>query len=125
MDAADLYDRVAARLADEDVDVRAETLTHAVLTSLAERLTPEEAAELGAEMPDELGDLLASASGDGHLARDEFLEDVAARLDLDDRAAEAGTLAVLAGLRELLEPMVAMEQILESLPPDLAQMMHA
>jgi uncharacterized protein (DUF2267 family) len=125
MEAAALYDRVSARLPEEGFDVGARKLTHAVFQSLAERLTPDDAAELGAELPTELGDLLAAASGDSRLDREEFIEDVAARLDLDDDDAELGVTAVLGGLREYLEPMVAIDQILEALPPDLAQMMSA
>jgi uncharacterized protein (DUF2267 family) len=124
MEISELYDRVAARLPPEGIDVAPEMLTRAVLTALAERLQPEAAAELGAELPDELGDILATASGDGRLDREEFIEDVAARLDLDDDDAESGATAVLAALRECLEPMVAIEQILETLPRDLAQMMR-
>src|SRR5687767_14106489 len=122
MDALELYDRVAARL-PADFEVETERLTREVLHALAERLTPDEAAELGAELPEELGDLLAAASGDGKLERDEFIEDLAARLDLDDDAAEAGAQAVLQALREVLEPVLSIDQVLETLPPDLAQMM--
>ncbi|HZS35204.1 MAG TPA: DUF2267 domain-containing protein [Polyangia bacterium] len=120
MDLAGLYHQVADKL-DDDLD--AATLTHAVLIELAERLTPEEAAELGAELPDELGDVLARASGDGELKREEFVEALAARLDVDDDAAESGAVAVLSTLREYLEPIMSIEQVMESLPPDLAQMM--
>jgi uncharacterized protein (DUF2267 family) len=123
MDVAAFYDRVAARL-PEGFDVEPEALTHAVLSSLAERLKPDEAAELGAELPDELGDLLAVAHGPGELRRDELIEDIAARLDLDDDDAELGASAVLVSLRQHLEPMGSIEQVLETLPPDLAQLMH-
>jgi uncharacterized protein (DUF2267 family) len=123
METVEFYQRVHARL-PEGFEQAPKTLTHAVLTALADRLTPEEAAELGAELPLELGDLLAEANGNGELARDEFIEDIASRLDLDDDDAEAGASAVLISLREVLEPMVSIEQVLETLPPDLAQMMH-
>jgi uncharacterized protein (DUF2267 family) len=123
MDVAELYARVETRLPEEFM-VTTKELVHAVLVSLAERLSPDAAAELGAELPEELGDLLAAASGDGELKRDDLIEDVAARLDLDDESAETGTSAVLVGLREALEPMVSIEQVLETLPPDLAQLMR-
>jgi uncharacterized protein (DUF2267 family) len=125
MQLVELYDRVAARLPAGGLDVSPEELTEAVLHSLAERLKPEEAVEIGAELPDELGDILAKAAGDGDLQHDEFVEDVAARLDLDDDDAEAGARAVLQAVREAIEPMVSIEQVLETLPSDLAQMMHA
>jgi uncharacterized protein (DUF2267 family) len=123
MEMEELYQRVAARL-PEGFQAEPRALTHAVLVALADRLSPEEAAELGAELPDELGDLLATASGDGQLTRDDLIEDLAARLDLDDDDAEAGASAVLISLREYLEPVVSIEQVLETLPPDLAQLMH-
>src|SRR5437870_4759346 len=104
MDVNELYDRVAARL-PEEFELKPRELARAVLCSLAERLSPEEAAELGAELPEELGDLLAGASGDGELDREEFIENLAARLDLDDDAAEAGASAVLVSLRQCLEPV--------------------
>jgi uncharacterized protein (DUF2267 family) len=125
MQLVELYDRVAARLPEGGLEVSPEELTEAVLQSLAERLKPEEAAEIGAELPDALGDILARAAGDGDLQHDEFVEDVAARLDLDDDDAEAGARAVLQAVREAIEPMVSIEQVLETLPSDLAQMMHA
>jgi len=125
MQVEELYERVRARLPDEDFSASAEELVHVVLTALAERLSPDEAVELGAELPDELGDLLARASGTGELSRDEFIESLAARLDLDDDDAETGALAVLVSLREFLEPVVSIDQVLETLPRDLAQMMSS
>jgi uncharacterized protein (DUF2267 family) len=123
MDAAKLYAHVAARLPDT-IEVDGERLTHELLAALAHRLLPEEAAELGAELPDELGDILARADGDGKLRRDDLIEEIAARLDLDDEDAETATMAVLSVIRETLEPLVAFDQILESLPADLAQLMQ-
>ncbi len=122
MTADDLYHRVEARLPDT-IEIDARTFTHEVLAALAERLTPDEAAELGAELPDELGDVLAAANGDGQLTRDQLIEDIASRLDVDDDDAETATMAVLGVIREALEPVVEIEQILESLPSDLAQLM--
>jgi uncharacterized protein (DUF2267 family) len=123
METVEFYKRVAARL-PEGFEQDPKALTHAVLAALAERLTPDEAAELGAELPIELGDLLAEANGSGDLQRDEFIEDIASRLDLDDDDAEIGATTVLVSLREILEPVVSIEQVLETLPPDLAQLMH-
>lgn len=123
MTADDLYRRIEARLPDA-VAIDGKTFTHEVLRALAERLTPDEAAEIGAELPDELGDVLAGAHGDGVLTRDELIEDIASRLDLDDDDAELGAQAVLGVIREALEPMVSIEQVLESLPSDLAALMQ-
>src|ERR1700746_1780804 len=87
MTAADLYRRVEART-PASIEIEAETQVHEVLAALAERLKPDEAAEIAAELPEELGDLLAHAQGERELSRDELIEDIAARLDLDDDDAE-------------------------------------
>jgi uncharacterized protein (DUF2267 family) len=123
LDETDLLERVAARLPDALAENSPAELVHEVLGALAERLTPEEAAELGVELPEALGDILLHASGDGILDRDEFIEALASRLDTDDNTAEAGATAVLGTLREHLESRVAIEQLLATLPPDLAQLM--
>jgi uncharacterized protein (DUF2267 family) len=121
MTASDFYALVQARMPDVDLD--AEHVTREVFAALAARLTPDEAAELGAELPEALGDLLAHAHGDGTLDRDDFFEDLAERMDLDDSDAEAAAGAVLVTVREVLEPVVSIDQVLEALPPDLAQLM--
>jgi uncharacterized protein (DUF2267 family) len=123
MDATEIYGRVEARL-PEGFDGEPKTVVHEVLTAIALRLKPDEAAELGAELPDELGDILAAADGDGELTREALIEDIASRLDVDDDDAEIAAIAVLGVIREALEPLVAIEQVLESLPPDLAQLMQ-
>ncbi|HEY2747728.1 MAG TPA: DUF2267 domain-containing protein [Polyangia bacterium] len=123
MTADDFYRRVHARLPDT-IEADGRTITHELLTALADRLTPDEAAELGTELPDELGDLLAHAHGDGKLTRDDLIEELASRLDLDDDDAETGAIVVLSVVREAIEPTVEIEQVLESLPPDLAQLMQ-
>jgi uncharacterized protein (DUF2267 family) len=123
MDADELHHRVEGRLPD-GLDVDGRRVTHEVMAAIAERLSPEEAAELGAELPDELGDVLAHANGDGELTRDQLIEDIASRLDLDDDDAEHVAQAVLSVVREALEPLVAIDQVLESLPPDLAGLMQ-
>jgi uncharacterized protein (DUF2267 family) len=123
MTAANIYRRVESRV-PEAIEIDGETLTHEVLAAIAERLKPAEAAELGAELPDELGDILTRARGDGKLTRDELIEDIAARLDLDDDDAELCAQAVLGAIREVLVPVVEIEQVLEALPADLASLMQ-
>src|SRR5438067_8694387 len=58
MNADDLHRRVEGRL-PETLEADGRRATHEVLAAIAQRLSPDEAAELGAELPDELGDLLA------------------------------------------------------------------
>lgn len=123
MTADDFYRRVQARLPDT-IETDGRTITHELLHALAARLRPDEAAELGAELPEEVGDLLAAAHGRGELTRDDLIEDLATRLDLDDDDAETAAIVVLSVVREAIEPTVEIEQVLESLPPDLAQLMQ-
>lgn len=123
MTADELYRRVEARL-PATIDLEGRMLVHEVLGALAERLKPDEAVELAAELPDELGDQLAHAQGERELSRDELIEDIAARLDLDDDDAEVAAQTVLSVIREALEPLVSIDQVLESLPPDLAGLMQ-
>lgn len=106
------------------IDIDSEDACRAVLAALATRLTQDEAVELSGELPEPLGDLLADASGEQPFDRDEFIEDVASRLDLDDVDAERVAMAVLSAVRLALEPAPTVEQVLETLPTDLAQLMH-
>ena len=119
----DFYRRVGARLPDT-IEADGRTITHELFAALAARLTPDAAVELGAELPDELGDELAHAHGDGNLSRDDLIEELASRLDLDDDDAETAAIVVLSVVREAIEPIVEIDQVLESLPPDLAQLMQ-
>jgi uncharacterized protein (DUF2267 family) len=121
MTASELFDHVAEHLPDADLDPA--VVTHRVVTALAARLTPAEAAELGADLPDELAEVLAAAHGNGRLERDELIEHLAETLDVDDSEAEEALTAVLAAIRHHLEPVTEIEQVLASLPPDLAQLM--
>jgi uncharacterized protein (DUF2267 family) len=122
-DETDLFDRVAAHLPETLTGTSSVELTEVVLSTLAEHLTPEEAAELGAELPEVLGNVLLRASGEGRFDRDEFIEELASRLDTDDSTAEAGAVAVLGTLRDHLESRVDIDQVLATLPPELAQLM--
>jgi uncharacterized protein (DUF2267 family) len=119
----ELYERVARHL-PAVLDIDAAQITHAVIAALAVRLTPDDAAALAAALPDELAELLDDADGDGRVDREGLIEEVAARLDIDDDDAERGAAAVLVSLREHLEELGPVAQVLESLPADLAQLMH-
>ncbi|MDB4964770.1 MAG: hypothetical protein JWN44_459 [Myxococcales bacterium] len=121
--ADEVYARVAERL-PETLELDGEAATHEVLAAVAARLTADEAAELGAELPTELGDILAEAHGARGFDRDGLLEDLAVRLDVDDDDAESAAATVLRVVREAIEPMVSIDQVLESLPPELAQLMQ-
>lgn len=124
MDLDDFHKQIDRRLAGS-IDIEPADAAHAVLTALARRLTAEEATELASELPEELGDVLAEASGELEFARDEFIEDVASRLDLDDVDAEQVAIVTLGVVRSAIEQRATVEQVIESLPTDLAQLMHA
>ncbi|NES15983.1 MULTISPECIES: DUF2267 domain-containing protein [Micromonospora] len=81
---------------------QAATISRAVLQTLADRITGGESADLAAQLPDELsGYLTAPAEGGGGGGGPvTFLRRVADRAGVDPAVAEAGTVAVLATLRE-------------------------
>jgi uncharacterized protein (DUF2267 family) len=116
------YARVA-ELLEPTVEADAAELTRAVLQALAERLQPRAARRLGRALPAALRRLLGAASGEGELRREQLLENVASRLDLDDASAEAGTAAVLTALRECVSASLPLSQVLEELPSDLQRLM--
>src|SRR5690242_395163 len=106
----DLFDQVK-RLLPEDYAVRPKLLTHAVFALLADHLARDEAGALeeglATLLPADLGSLLhrSAAKADrtrteSHLSRDEFLEALASRPDIDDEDAEVGACAVLVTLRK-------------------------
>ena len=121
--AHELYKRLTARLPDT-LDLDGKIVMREVLAALAARLTADEAAELGGDLPEELGDILADAHGARGFDRDDLFEHVAERLDLDDDDAESAVLAVMGVLRGAIVPIVEIEQVLEVLPPELAQLMR-
>ena len=123
MTADDLYRRVEARL-PATIDLEGRSLMHEVLGALAERLKPKKTTKLTTKLPKKLSDQLTNTQGKHELARDELIEDIAARLDLDDDDAEVVAQTVLGVIRQAIEPMVSIDQVLESLPPDLASLMQ-
>jgi uncharacterized protein (DUF2267 family) len=98
-------------------------LTHAVVAALAERLSPAQARAMGRSLPRPIGALLKGANGSGRLLRDELIENVASRLDLDDDDAEGVALAVLRAVRQCLGGRLPVSQVLETLPADLQELM--
>jgi uncharacterized protein (DUF2267 family) len=80
---------------------QAATISRAVLQTLAERVTANEADDLAAQLPDQLGGYLAAPTDGGATGgMVTFLHRVAERAGVDPAMAEVGTLAVLATLRE-------------------------
>lgn len=122
MKARNLYSRVSIE-ADIDSLEASRQATAAVLRALRDRLTPEEADQAVAQLPEELKRLWASGSPPLRqpvkMRRREFLERV--RIDASLKSlsqAELVTDAVFAGLKEQLSPGEA-DDIVAQLPRDL------
>ena len=81
---------------------QAATIARATLQTLAERVTGTEAADLAAQLPDELSGYLAAPVGGARPAGGavQFLRRVADRAAVDPAVAEVGVRAVLSTLRE-------------------------
>ncbi|GAA3778544.1 DUF2267 domain-containing protein [Micromonospora maritima] len=95
-----LFVEAVARRAELSTD-QAATVSRAVLQTLAERITADEAGDLAAQLPDDVGGYLAAPEGTGTTgAAVEFLYRVAERSAVDPAVAEVGTRAVLATLRD-------------------------
>jgi uncharacterized protein (DUF2267 family) len=84
----------------------AETLTHAALRVLAERLSGGEADDLQAQLPKELKDDLAvpKEKPAQSFGAEEFTRRVAERAGIDEPAAQTGAAAVLATIRDGVTP---------------------
>jgi uncharacterized protein (DUF2267 family) len=79
----------------------AETLTHATLRVLSQRLTGGEAEDLAAQLPQQLkADLVPSEEKAESFGADEFARRVAAITGTSDADAGAGVIAVLATIRD-------------------------
>lgn len=81
---------------------QAATIARATLQTLAERVTGAEAADLAAQLPDELSGYLTAPAGGPRPTGGavQFLHRVADRAAVDPAVAEVGVRAVLSTLRE-------------------------
>ncbi|SBT39340.1 DUF2267 domain-containing protein [Micromonospora auratinigra] len=80
---------------------QAATISRAVLQTLADRITGAEAADLAAQLPDEIGTYLVGSPEEGGAGGPvTFLRRVADRAGVDPAVAEVGTRAVLGTLRD-------------------------
>ncbi len=98
MGADDFYGTVQLEGEPASNETAAEA-TRAVLTTLAERITGGEAEDLAAELPDEVGDALTNVDPDEaeEFSREEFLNRVEERADVDDPLAAARAIAAALG----------------------------
>jgi uncharacterized protein (DUF2267 family) len=83
---------------------QAERATHAVLETLAERLSEGEARDLAEALPPELAPWLGTDTGAEPFDAEEFLRRVANREDLERKQAERHTRAVLLALSRTVSP---------------------
>lgn len=115
MDEDEFLDRVAERL-PEGVDPR--DATRATLRTLGERITGGEAVDLSTYLPREIRDPLLDAGEDAtEFDREEFLEHVAYRAEIDeDRALDAAR-AVVQAIRETASES-EIENVSAQLPAD-------
>jgi len=82
-----------------------ETLVHATLRVLAERLNADEANDLRAQLPGPLqGDLIPPEPEAQSFGSDEFVERVARMARLSEKEAREGMVAVLATIRDAVSP---------------------
>jgi uncharacterized protein (DUF2267 family) len=121
MTAEEFYRRVMDTIGDEDRPgaVRA---TAAVFHALRDRLTPEEADQLCAQLPVALKVVWEEGEKSGRrplkLHSEEFCRRVAKEAKAPDREGRRVTLAVFAALKEQLSPGEA-DDVLTQLPRDL------
>ena len=129
MNEKSFVQQVADRL---DCDERrAETLIFSVFQELRDRLTPEEAADVAAQLPTSLKMLWLSFERPNRKVRriheGQFLREVARMAGLDDEfESEAAVAAVFAVLQEALGSPTGMEgeawHVLSQLPADLKRL---
>jgi uncharacterized protein (DUF2267 family) len=102
-----------------------ETLTHATLRVLAERLSGGEAEDLRAQMPTELKDDLAvpKEKPAQSFGAAEFTRRVAQLAGIDETAAQIGAAAVLATVRDAVTPG-EFDDVLSQLGREFAALME-
>ncbi len=101
------------------------TATRATLETLAERIPADEAADLGAQLPEEIGRFLKGSSPKGErFDSDEFIERVAKRANVDVPTATFQVRAVLDVVQEAAsEGQIA--QVRDALPEDYQRLFTA
>jgi uncharacterized protein (DUF2267 family) len=84
---------------------QAETLAHATLKTLADRITGGEAEDLAAQLPNPLkGDLEKKQENAEPFDVDEFVRRVSERAHVDEATARHGAMATLITVREAVSP---------------------
>ncbi|SCF08297.1 Uncharacterized conserved protein, DUF2267 family [Micromonospora viridifaciens] len=98
------YQEFVARVRERgeyDDAAEAQQVISVVVTCLAERLTPDEARQLGSQLPPEMGDVLKSAAGGAQrIGVTEFLRKVSDGIGATERTAEWDASAVLSTIAD-------------------------
>ena len=121
------YEEFIAAVADRAGLPRdeAETLTHATLRVLAERISGGEAEDLRAQLPKQLQvDLIPPQEEAQSFDADEFARRVAERTGIDEADAGAAVLAVLTTLREAVTSG-EFDDVLSQLGREFAELVDA
>ncbi len=110
-----------ARLASPGEAVRA---IHAVLQTLGERLYGDEANDLAAQLPREIGTYLCEIEDPSPFSLNEFFQRIAAREHVDYPAAVYHTRAVVTVLEQAVSPG-EIADVRAQLPPEFAPLFEA
>ena len=117
----EIVKRIAERAEIDRSDARSAAET--TLAVLAERLDAGEAADLAAQLPEELAWALRSTSREpGSFAKDEFVRRVAERESIAPNDADKRVRAVLSVLQDAVAAGV-LEHVLSQLPTDYLELM--
>ncbi|GAA3146000.1 hypothetical protein GCM10010466_41280 [Planomonospora alba] len=102
---------------------QAEILTQATLETLSERLTPEEADDLAAQLPESMQDLLISdRETPDDFGLDEFVRRVSERSGADVSEVREDVSAVFSALRLAVTPG-ELDDVLAQLPREFAEVL--
>lgn len=101
---------------------QAETVAHATLKTLADRITGGEAGDLAAQLPNPLkGDLQKEQENAEAFDVDEFVRRVSERAHVDQATARNGAMATLITVREAVTPG-EFDDITSQLPQDYREL---
>ena len=101
---------------------QAETVAHATLRTLADRITGGEAGDLAAQLPNPLkGDLQKEQENAEAFDVDEFVRRVSERAHVDQATARNGAMATLITVREAVTPG-EFDDITSQLPQDYREL---
>ena len=103
-------------------EAEAERATRATLETLGERLDEDEATELAAKLPGELGAWVLTARDRGDFGLDEFLRRIAEREGVDPATARRHAEAVFAALAETIG-LERLTEIVAALPADYDELL--